>query len=224
MKHEHPKVAVITGGNGTLAQALQSRLTASGWSVQAPGREQMDVTQSDEVKAFFGGLNRVDLLINQAGVIEDGSLLNLTDRAFTRVLDVSLTGAFRCSREALLMMSKQRSGHLIQIGSFAALQGTAGQANYAAAKAGLLGLTKSIAKEYGGRNIRANCVLPGLLETRMTENLLSDEPRRRNLLEQHALRRFNTVSQAAEFIVFLDSMHAVSGQSFQLDSRVGPWT
>lgn len=221
---ETPRVAVITGGAGTLAQELQTQLLANGWVVHAPGRDNLDVTSSEQVKNYFADLNRVDLLINQAGIIDDASLLKMSDFAFDRVIDVSLTGAFRCAREALLLMSKQRSGHLIQVGSFAAIQGTSGQANYAAAKAGLIGLTKSIALEYGGRNIRANGVLPGLLETKMTEALLSDESRRKALQAQHALRRFNTVHQAAQFMVFLDSMNHVSGQWFQLDSRVGPWT
>lgn len=221
---ETPRVAVITGGAGTLAQELQTQLLANGWVVHAPGRDNLDVTSSEQVKNYFADLNRVDLLINQAGIIDDASLLKMSDFAFDRVIDVSLTGAFRCAREALLLMSKQRSGHLIQVGSFAAIQGTSGQANYAAAKAGLIGLTKSIALEYGGRNIRANGVLPGLLETKMTEALLSDESRRKALQSQHALRRFNTVQQAAQFMVFLDSMNHVSGQWFQLDSRVGPWT
>jgi len=221
---ETQKVAVITGGAGTLAQELKTQLLAAGWMVHAPGRETLDVTSSSQVKDYFAQLNRVDLLVNQAGVIADGSVIAMPEEAFDRVVDVSLTGAFRCSREALLIMSKQRSGHLIQVGSFAAIQGTAGQANYAAAKAGLIGLTQSIAKEYGGRNIRANGVMPGLLETQMTKTLLSDEARRKTLLAQHALKRLNTVQQAAQFMVFLDSMAHVSGQWFQLDSRVGPWT
>lgn len=222
--NETPKVAVITGGAGTLAQELKTQLVAKDWIVHAPGRDRLDVTSSDQVKNYFANLQRVDLLINQAGIIDDASLLTMSESAFDQVIAVSLTGAFRCAREALLMMSKQRSGHLVQVGSFAAIQGTAGQANYAAAKAGLIGLTKSIALEYGGRNIRANSVLPGLLETRMTDLLLSDDLRRKALLNQHALRCFNTVRQAAEFMVFLESMKAISGQTFQLDSRVGPWS
>lgn len=217
------KVAVITGGEGTLARALVEGLLADGWVVHAPGRAVMDVTKSGEVKSFFAGLERVDLLVNQAGVIDDGSVLKMTTEQFEEVVDVSLTGAFRCAREALKLMSRQRGGHLIQVGSFAAVQGTFGQSNYAAAKAGLIGLTKSMALEYGGRNVRSNCVLPGLLETRMTAALLSDAERRAELESRHALGRFNTVSDAARFIVMLDSMQHVSGQVFQLDSRVGRW-
>jgi len=221
---EMSKVAVITGGEGTLAQAVARGLLADGWVVHAPGREVMDVRDSDAVKAFFAGLERVDLVVNQAGVIDDGSVVKMTVEQFEGVVDVSLKGAFRCAREALKLMSRQRGGHLIQVGSFAAIQGTFGQANYAAAKAGLMGLTKSIALEYGARNVRSNCVLPGLLETRMTAELLRDAERRAELESRHALGRFNTVEDAARFIVMLDTMQHVSGQVFQLDSRVGRWS
>jgi 3-oxoacyl-[acyl-carrier protein] reductase len=217
------KVAVITGGEGTLAQAVARGLLAEGWVVHAPGRDVMDVRDSDAVKAFFASLERVDLVVNQAGVIDDGSVVKMTVEQFEGVVDVSLTGAFRCAREALKLMSRQRGGHLIQLGSFAAIQGTFGQANYAAAKAGMIGLTKSIALEYGARNVRSNCVLPGLLETRMTAALLRDAERRAELESRHALGRFNTVEDAARFIVMLDTMQHVSGQVFQLDSRVGRW-
>ena len=216
-------MAVITGGEGTLAQAVARGLLAEGWVVHAPGRDVMDVRYSDAVKAFFASLERVDLVVNQAGVIDDGSVVKMTVEQFEGVVDVSLTGAFRCAREALKLMSRQRGGHLIQLGSFAAIQGTFGQANYAAAKAGMIGLTKSIALEYGARNVRSNCVLPGLLETRMTAALLRDAERRAELESRHALGRFNTVEDAARFIVMLDTMQHVSGQVFQLDSRVGRW-
>lgn len=221
---EMSKVAVITGGEGTLAQAVARGLLADGWVVHAPGREVMDVRDSDAVKAFFASLERVDLVVNQAGVIDDGWVVKMTVEQFEGVVDVSLTGAFRCVREALKLMSRQRGGHLIQVGSFAAIQGTFGQANYAAAKAGLIGLTKSMAQEYGARNVRSNCVLPGLLETRMTAELLRDAERRAELESRHALGRFNTVEDAARFIVMLDTMQHVSGQVFQLDSRVGRWS
>jgi 3-oxoacyl-[acyl-carrier protein] reductase len=199
------KVAVITGGEGTLARAVLQGLLAEGWVVHAPGREVMDVRDSSAVKAFFAGLERVDLVVNQAGVIDDGSVVKMTVEQFEGV------------------MSRQRGGHLIQVGSFAAIQGTFGQANYAAAKAGLIGLTKSMALEYGARNVRSNCVLPGLLETKMTAELLRDAERRAELESRHALGRFNTVEDAARFIVMLDTMQHVSGQVFQLDSRVGRW-
>jgi NAD(P)-dependent dehydrogenase (short-subunit alcohol dehydrogenase family) len=222
--NSEPKVAVITGGKGTLASALAQGLEADGWRVHAPGREALDVTDSTQVNAFFAALPRVDLLVNQAGVIDDTFVIKMNADQFDKVVDVSLTGAFRCARVVLKIMSRQRMGHLIHVGSYAACQGTAGQANYAAAKAGLIGLSKSIALEYGPRNIRSNCVLPGLLETKMTAALLSDQERRKACESKHALGRLNTVNDAAKFMVFLDSMTHVSGQVFQLDSRLSAWT
>lgn len=223
MNESSSKTALITGGHGTLARATAQRLRADGWQVLAPGRDELDVSSSEKVRSFFVDLTQIDLLICLAGCIDDVPLTRMEADQFERVLDVNLHGVFRCAREWLWLMAKRRCGHLITVGSFAALRGTAGQANYAAAKAALIGFTKAIALEYGTRGLRANCVLPGLLETRMTEQLLSDPEKRRELEEQHALRRFNTVEDAARFIVFLDSMSRVSGQVFQLDSRVGRW-
>lgn len=223
MSEPRNQTAVITGGHGTLAQAIAERLRAEGWQVHSPGRDELDVTSSEQVRAYFAALASVDLLVCQAGIIDDAPLARLTAESFERVLDVNLKGAFRCAREWLWLMAKQRRGHLIAVGSFSALRGVAGQANYAAAKAGLIGLVKSAALEYGARGLRANCVLPGLLETRMTAALLADPARRRELEARHALRRLNTVADAARFIVFLDSLAHVSGQVFQLDSRVGKW-
>jgi 3-oxoacyl-[acyl-carrier protein] reductase len=109
------------------------------------------------------------------------------------------------------------------IGSFSALKGPVGQANYAAAKAGLIGLTQSLAQEYGSRNIRVNCVLPGFLETKMTAGLTPDV--REKFHQSHALGHFNTTTQVADFISFLDQqLPHTSGQIFNLDSRIYRWT
>ena len=216
-------MAVIRGRHGTLATELATRLLVDGWTVHAPGREQLDVTDTDSVDQFFTSIDAVDLLINQAGVIDDCAVQKMSEESFQHVLDVNLKGAFRCARAALKLMSRRRSGHLIQVGSYDALRGPAGQANYAAAKAGLIAITKSIALEYGARNIRSNCVLPGLLESRMTKELLGDPARRAELEKQHALGRLNTVEDAARFMLFLDTLPHVSGQVFQLDSRIGRW-
>ena len=158
------------------------------------------------------------LVVADAGLVVDALTATMTSMQWENVLSVNLDGAFRCSRAALKMMVKQRSGHIINIGSFSALSGPVGQANYAAAKAGLLGLTKSLALEYGQRNIRCNCVLPGFLETKMTRALL--EKRRPEILATHALGRLNSIADAARFIAQLDSFSHLSGQVFQLDSRV----
>jgi NAD(P)-dependent dehydrogenase (short-subunit alcohol dehydrogenase family) len=213
--------ALITGGEGDLARHIRAELESAGWDVLAPGRAELDVLQP---KAFFAQIDRLDLLINNAGIFRDASLLKMTEEDFDAVLDANLKGAFLCTQAALKLMSRQREGHIINIGSYSALSGPAGQANYAAAKAGLIALTQSTAKEYGLRNIRANCLLPGFLETKMTRHLLEDAEWKEQLLSQHTLGRLNTPQDAARFIVMLHSMPAVSGQVFQLDSRIHRWT
>lgn len=212
------RVALITGGEGDLAQAIRTSLEADGWQVHAPGKATLQVASTASVTDYFASVTGLDLLINNAGLVADSLTASMTEEQWASVVSVNLDGAFRCSRAALKIMVRQRAGHIINIGSFSALSGPIGQANYAAAKSGLIGLTKSLALEYGPRNIRCNCVLPGFLETKMTRALL--EKRRPEVLAAHALGRLNTLQDAARFITQLDSFAHVSGQVFQLDSRV----
>ena len=158
------------------------------------------------------------MLINNAGITGDKLFARLEEADWDAVLDTNLKGAFLCTRAAARRMMTQRDGSIIQIGSYSALNPPIGQSAYAASKAGLIGLTKSLAKELGPRNIRVNCVLPGFLETRLTTDL--SEEARSAALARHALGRFNTVEDAASFIVTLTRLSHVSGQVFQLDSRV----
>lgn len=212
-------VALITGGLGDLAQALHVELTGQGYAVHAPGRTEMDVTSSTSVEAFVSGLEALDLLVCNAGVCRDASMLKMEEMDFDQVLDTCLSGAFRAARAALNRMSGQRRGHIVFIGSFSGWRGPAGQANYAAAKAGLMGLTQSLAAEYGARNIRVNCVLPGFMETRMTAGL--GEDLKRSFLAAHTLGRFNTTQEVSCFIAHLDRfLPHTSGQIFNLDSRL----
>jgi 3-oxoacyl-[acyl-carrier protein] reductase len=217
-------VALITGGRGALATALRAELEAQHWQVHAPGRDSLDVTDPASVRAGIDGLPRLDLLVHNAGFLRDAPLARMSEADFAAVLEVHLRGAFLCARAALRTMLRQGGGHLVLVGSFSALAGPAGQANYAAAKAGLIGLAQSLAAEYGGRGIRANVVLPGLLETPMSAPLLADPERRCRALAAHTLGRFNTPAEAARFIAFLHSLPHTSGQVFSLDSRVQPWT
>ena len=215
---ESQPVALITGGGGGLASALRQELDAAGWHVLAPLRRELDVTSPEQVERFFSRLIRLDLLINNAGIRRDDLLAHQLEAERNAVLDVCLRGAFLCSRAAAGIMVKQGQGHILNVGSLSGSTGPAGQAAYAAAKAGLVALTRSLAAELGPEGVRVNCVLPGWLDTKFTTGVPDAVTRR--ALEAHMLGRFNTPHDAARFMVFLHSMAAVSGQVFQLDSRI----
>jgi 3-oxoacyl-[acyl-carrier protein] reductase len=215
-----PLHIIISGGEGSLARELRTEFAQD--VIRAPGRKEMDVRNEAQVEAYFSSLTRVDVLIVNAGATRDGLVAAMPAADFDEVVNANLRGAFLCARAALKSMVRQRSGHIIFVGSRAARNGARGQSAYAAAKAGLVGLAQSIAKEYGARNIRCNVVLPGFLETKMTATL--SEKRREEVREEHALGRFNTVENAADFIAFLARMDHVSGQVFTLDSRIDRWT
>jgi len=220
-KPNRPAVAVITGGEGDLARALAECLAAAGYRVEAPGRDRLDVSDPDSVAAFFSGLEKVDLLVNNAGITRDASVGRMSESDWDEVLSVNLRGAFLCARAAIKTMFRRRCGHIVNIGSYSAVRPPAGQIGYASSKAGLVGLTQALAEEVGKRAVRVNCVLPGFLETRMTDRLKPE--RVEAVREDHVLGKFNTPGDAARFIVFLDSMENVSGQVFQLDSRLRRW-
>jgi 3-oxoacyl-[acyl-carrier protein] reductase len=209
---------IITGGQGDLAVAMADALRQAGYQVMAPGRKELEVTSASSVKAFFAPITSLDLLINNAGLTRDIAHTNLTEADWDLVVDTNLKGSFLCSQAALKIFCRQNAGHILNIGSFSGKCPPIGQANYAAAKAGLIGLTQSLAKEYGKRNIRVNAILPGFLETKMTADL--SEQARQRVLDRHVLGRLNTVSDAARFVACLHQMSAVSGQIFQLDSRI----
>jgi 3-oxoacyl-[acyl-carrier protein] reductase len=162
------------------------------------------------------------VLVANAGVVRDATLSKLTDDDYNAVIDTNLRGVFLCVRAALRLMLRQRSGHLILIGSRSARNGPRGQAAYAAAKAGLMAFAQSVAREYGARDIRCNVVLPGFLETKFIAKMTQE--RVEAVRAEHALRRFNTVENAARFIAFLARLDHVSGQVFTLDSRIDRWT
>ena len=216
MPDSNPLQVVITGGGGGLARAIVAALP--GDVVHAPGRAEMDVRDEAQVDAFFAKLPRVDVLIANAGLTRDGVLANLSMADIDEVIAVNLRGAFLCVRAAIKLMVKQRSGHILLIGSRAGKHGTRGQSAYAAAKAGLVGFGQSVAKEYGSRNVRCNIVLPGFLETKFTAHV--PEKRLAEIREEHLLGRFNTPENAARAIAFLVRLDHVSGQVFTLDSRM----
>lgn len=233
------QVILITGAAGGLGQALVEAFAAADWQVvagwhQTPISGQpanvfptpLDVTAADSVSAAFAEtlarFGRLDALINNAGIARDALVAQMSDDDWHRVLDVNLKGAFLCAQAALRPMLKQRDGHILNISSFGGRVGRAGQANYAASKAGLIGLTQALAKEAGSRNVRVNAVLPGFLRTRLVGDLTEEQ------LAAHAasnaLGRLNEFAEVARFVTFLAGMRNVSGQVFQLDSRIGPWS
>jgi 3-oxoacyl-[acyl-carrier protein] reductase len=165
---------------------------------------------------------RIDILINNAGLTLDAPLAQMTGEQWDRVLEVNLRGAFLCSKAAARQMIRQRDGHIINISSHGARRGPRGQANYAAAKAGLIGLTQSLAKELGSRNVRVNAIFPGVMLTNMTANLSPEALD--EFAKANALGRINSVEEVAHFIAFLAFTQNISGQVFALDSRIAPWT
>lgn len=202
-----------------MARAIHAAFRAAGLEVLAPGRAELDVTDEAGVKEYFRR-HSPDLLVCNAGITRDAPLAKLGERDWDEVLAVNLRGAASCAAAALKGMIRARSGHIVFISSYSALHPPAGQAAYAAAKAGLIGLGKSLGKETGPAGIRVNVVLPGFLETRMTDAV---SPERRDLVKsQHALGRFNTPEAVAAFLLTLHlHLPHTSGQVFQLDSRVG---
>jgi 3-oxoacyl-[acyl-carrier protein] reductase len=176
----------------------------------------LDVSDALAVADFFTTeiKNKVQLavLVNNAGITKDGFLIRMQDEDFDRVLAVNLRGAFACLREAAKIMSRQRSGRIINISSVSGQMGNAGQVNYSAAKAGLIGMTKSAAKELAARNVTVNAVAPGFVETGMTAVL--PEEVRAAYLEHIPLKRLGQVDDIAEAVAFLASDKAsyITGQ------------
>ncbi len=209
---------LITGGKGDLARSIAAAFGSAGDEAFAPGREELDVTDPASVDRWFKARGIPDLLVANAGIAEDRLLARTDEAAWDRQLEANLHGAWRCAKAATRGMIRRRSGHLVFIASHAARHPTAGQAAYAAAKAGLLGLTRSLARELGPAGIRVNALLPGFLETRMTAGVA--DSRRDTVRDAHSLGRFNTPEATAAFLVHLHHhLPHTSGQVFQLDSR-----
>jgi 3-oxoacyl-[acyl-carrier protein] reductase len=181
-----------------------------------------DVRVSTDVEAMMSGTIRrwgaVDVLVNNAGSTKDGLLLRMADESWNDVIAANLTGPFHCIRAAAAAMMTRRCGQIISIGSIVGIQGREGQANYAASKAGLMGLTRACARELGPYNIRVNAVLPGYLLTDMGRRA-SDAVLER-VSRENALGRPSDPEEVAEFVYRLSLMENVSGQIFNLDSRI----
>ena len=212
------KHLVITGGSGGLGQAIINAFTSPVWEVAAPGHGDLDVADSMAICRWMAS-RPVDLLVCAAGVTRDAPLVRLNETAWDEVLAVNYEGAAKCAAAVLPRMIGQGRGHIVFVSSHSALHPPVGQVAYAAAKAALLGLTVSLARQHGHSGIRVNAILPGFLETRMTEGVSTR--RRRRILDDHQLGSFNTPAAVGKFIHHLhEELLYTSGQIFQLDSRI----
>lgn len=235
-----PKVAVVTGGTRGIGRAIVERFLKDGFSVVFTGRSEESVAKAREalsegamgcvcdvadvtaVRALFEQVlkefGRIDVLVNNAGITRDGLVFRLKPEHWDEVLNTNLKGAFLCAQSAARpMMKNQEGGRIINISSVIGLMGNAGQANYAASKAGLIGLTKSLAKEFASRNILVNAIAPGFIETDMTA--VVGEDLRKQILTEIPLGRMGTVDQIASVCSFLagpDSSY-ITGQVLTVD-------
>lgn len=215
---EGAEVIVNYSGNDEAAQKTVDEITATGGQAQ---KYKCSVNDSESVKVMIDEIikefGRIDILVNNAGITKDGLMLRMTDEDFDRVIDVNLKGTFNCTKYASKYMLKQKSGKIINISSVVGLSGNAGQVNYSASKAGIIGITKSAAKELSSRGITVNAVAPGYVDTDMTK-VLSDNIRN-EILKNIPLQRMGNVEDISNCVAFLASEDAsyITGQVISVD-------
>ncbi len=240
------RTALVTGGSRGIGRAIALDLASAGARVgvsyvsnasaadatvaeiQAAGGEARafvsDVSQPESVEGLVKGFlawtgGRIDILVNNAGITRDGLVMRMSDSDWKAVLDTNLTGTFLVTRAVSRTMIKQRFGRIINVSSVVGLMGNPGQANYAASKAGLIGFTKSLAKELGSRNILVNAVAPGFIHSEMTEGLGDDL--KRKYLEQLPVGRFGEPQEVAALVVFLAAEGTyITGQVINVDGGI----
>lgn len=240
------RVAIVTGSGQGIGRAIALKLAEAGATVvindvgdSAPaegvaeeirkmGGESLvilaDVSQSTEVASLVDTAiekyGKVDILVNNAGITRDQLIIRMSDDEWDKVLGINLKGVFLCSKTVLRPMMRQHWGRIISISSIVGLIGNAGQANYASAKAGIIGLTRTIAKEVASRGITANAIAPGFIDTAMTQQL--PEERRQELMNQVPLGFLGTPRDVAEVVAFLASEEAryITGQVVTVDGGI----
>jgi len=226
---------LVTGGNRGIGLAIARALADAGHRVTVTHRSGeppeglagvvCDVTDPASIDAAFTEVEKsqgpIEVLVSNAGITDDTLLLRMSDDTFTRVLDANLTGSYRVAKRAATGMLRKRWGRMIFISSVVGLSGGAGQANYSSSKAGLVGLARSVARELGSRNITANVIAPGFVDTDMTRAL--PEARRTEIIAQVPLRRYADPSEIAAAVVFLASEGAgyITGAVLPVDGGLG---
>lgn len=237
---EQLSTALVTGGSRGIGKAIAETLAKAGYQVyltyvskadeaEAVARNivaaggkacafRLDVADAEAVAAFFKERIKdqveLDVLVNNAGITKDGLMLRMKDEDFDRVIQTNLRGAFVCVREAAKIMTRQRHGRIINISSVVGQMGNAGQINYASAKAGLIGLTKALAKEEGPSGVTVNCVAPGVIDTDMMAAFTAED--KAALAEETPVGRLGSAAEVAALLVYLAGENAgyITGQVF----------
>jgi 3-oxoacyl-[acyl-carrier protein] reductase len=228
-------IALVTGGNRGIGLAIAASLETSGFDVVITYRSgdapvgfksvKMDVTSEESVDAAFTSVEQQwgipEIIVANAGITKDTLVLRMSDEDFTSVIETNLTGAFRVAKRATKGLLKIKRGRLIFIGSVVGGVGAAGQVNYSASKAGLVGMARSFARELGSRSITANVIAPGFVETDMTAEL--DQKRRSEIATQVPLGRFCSAEEIADVVSFIASPKAsyITGAIIPVDGGLG---
>lgn len=211
-------VIVNYNGSEEKAEEVVGKIKEAGGKAEAIRCNVAEFDRSKElIDQVIKSYGKLDILVNNAGITRDNLIMKMSEADFDDVIAVNLKGAFNCIRHVSRQMLKQRGGRIINISSVSGVMGNAGQANYCASKAGIIGLTKSVARELGSRGITSNCVAPGFIKTEMTDVLSEDV--KQSMGEQIPLKRFGETRDIAEAVAFLasDSASYITGQVLQVD-------